>query len=1003
MILTVLLSILTGCNESDNSSAKQTIKSTTEANNAASPALSDENSAEAVVDRKDNEKSNDNLSIPEVKDQNKEAEPDLDALEIPSATELEESALPELTPPAAPEVEEPALPELTPPAAPEVEEPALPELTQPAAPEAETPALPELTQPAAPESDTPELPELTPPAAPEVEEPALPELTQPAAPEAETPALPELTQPAVPESDTPALPELTQPAAPEAETPALPELTQPAAPESETPALPELTQPAAPESETPALPELTQPAAPESETPALPELTQPVAPEAETPALPELTQPAAPEAETPALPESASPSVPKLENPVLEDVESKPPVVSDSIQTEDMGLAELPDSANALTNPASQPQAEKPQTVQPETIGPKPTQITPAQPVVQAAPSVPQTLPDQPAKTEIAPKADTIPVADTPKTANTDTVNEPKWESKNGSGTDANSLKKEAAKLVQTEMQKLDDSLDLNLVEPKDTTESRVIPPPPKKTTANASEPGTLPSGAASDVSAAQSNNPLLEDIPQKQSDQSNNVATAPQADVSQPNEIVKPPFDPIKENGPIFVGWGVPRVALVITGQQNGYLEPCGCAGLDRMKGGLSRRYSFIKGLRDKGWPVIALDVGGMCNSFGKQAELKFHTTASAMRAMGYDAIALGKAELGFPAADLLSEIVNADGTPGMFVSANVSVFERNAGMPLTYKILPVNGLKFGVTSVLCKSAQSSNQNDEILLSQTKESLNKVMPILKEKSDIRILLSHGTVDEALNIAKDYPDFQVIVTAGGNPEPPSKPVILPSGQYIITVGEKGMCSIVLGFFEKGVLKYQRVPHDSRFEQSDAVRQMMQSYQDQLKELWLEGLGVRPVPQIDPARGANVGPKKCQTCHEYQYDVWKKSKHAHAFKSLEDAKPARDFDPECVCCHVVGWHRHLYFPYQKGYIKPGQDDHLKNVSCEACHGSGEAHIAAESSSNVENQNAQRAKMHIDLKYAKEKMCGDCHDLDNSPNFDPDKYWDLIKHHDPEDDE
>ena len=953
MILTVLLSILTGCNESDNSSAKQTIKSTTEANNAASSALSDDNAAEAVVDNKDNEKSNDNLSIPEVKDQNKDAEPDLDALEIPSATELEEPALPELTPPAVPDAEAPALPELTPPAVPEAEAPALPELTPPAVPETETPALPELTPPAAPEAETPALPELTPPAAPEAETPALPELTPPAAPEAETPALPELTPPAVPEVETPALPELTPPAVPEVETPALPELTPPAAPEVETPAL---------------------------------------------------TAPPAPEVETPALTESALPSVPKLEKPVLEDVESKAPVAPDSIQTEDMGLAELPDSANALTNPASQPQAEKPQTVQPETIGPKPTQITPAQPAVQAAPSAPQTLPAQPAKTEIAPKADTTPAADTPKTANTDTVNEPKWESKNGSGSDANSLKEEAAKLVQTEMQKLDDSLDLNLVEPKDTTESRVIPPPPKKTAANASEPGTIPSGVASDVPATQSNNPLLEDIPQNQNGQSNNsVATVPQTDANQPNEIVKPPFDPIKENGPIFVGWGVPRVALVITGQQNGYLEPCGCAGLDRMKGGLSRRYSFIKGLRDKGWPVIALDVGGMCNSFGKQAELKFHTTASAMRAMGYDAIALGKAELGFPAADLLSEIVNADGTPGMFVSANVSVFERNAGMPLTYKILPVNGLKFGVTSVLCKSAQSSNQNDEILLSQTKESLNRVMPILKQKSDIRILLSHGTVDEAINIAKDYPDFQVIVTAGGNPEPPSKPVILPSGQYIITVGEKGMCSIVLGFFEKGVLKYQRVPHDSRFEQSDAVRQMMQSYQDQLKELWLDGLGVRPVPQTDQTRGANVGPKKCQTCHEYQYDVWKKSKHAHAFKSLEDAKPARDFDPECVCCHVVGWHRHLYFPYQKGYIKPGQDDHLKNVSCEACHGPGEAHIAAESSSNVENQNAQRAKMHIDLKYAKEKMCGDCHDLDNSPNFDPDKYWDLIKHHEPEDDE
>ena len=898
MSLTIIMVVLSGCKEPNNSSTNQTSETTTE-DNTNSPSDSNLTKPEETADVQD-VKPTDDLTESGLTE-------DLDI------TELQAPELPETEPEDAPET-----PELTPPALPEDESenaPETPELTPPALPETEP-------------EDAPETPELTPPALPETE------------PE-DAPETPELTPPAVPETEPEVAPET-------------PEITPPALPETEPEVAPET-------------PEITPPALTEAESERTPEV-----PELKTPALPETEPEVAPE--TPAAP--------------------------DVLQTEDMDLAELPDSAAETQKAEPQSQPEKTAAAQPDTIGPKPTQVKTAQAEpTPSAPAVPETSEAQ------AAKPDTTPAADTANAADANTNKEPKWESKNKSKTEPNTLKEDAANLVQSEMQKLDDSLDLNLVEPADTTESRVIPPPPKKNTADATEPGTLPSqtAQASDDPADKPNNPLLEDIPQKESDQSNNAAADSQTDANQPNEIVKPPFDPIKENGPIFVGWGVPRVALVITGQQNGYLEPCGCAGLDRMKGGLSRRYSFIKGLRDNGWPVIALDVGGMCNSFGKQAELKFHTTASALRAMGYNAIALGKAELGFPAADILSEIVNADGTPGMFVSANVSVFERDAGMPPTYKILQANGLKFGITSVLCKSAQNFSQNDEILLSPTKESLNKVVPILKEKSDIRILLSHGTVEEALAIAKDYPDFQVIVTAGGNPEPPSKPVILPSGQYIITVGQKGMCSIVLGFFDKGVLKYQRVPHDSRFEQSDVVRQMMQSYQDQLKELWLDGLGIRPVPQTDQTRGANVGPKKCQTCHEYQYDVWKKSKHAHAFKSLEDAKPARDFDPECVCCHVVGWHRHLYFPYQKGYIKPGEDDHLKNVSCEACHGPGEAHIAAESSSNVENQKAQREKLHIDLKYAKEKMCGDCHDLDNSPNFDPDKYWELIKHPEPDDED
>ena len=94
-------------------------------------------------------------------------------------------------------------------------------------------------------------------------------------------------------------------------------------------------------------------------------------------------------------------------------------------------------------------------------------------------------------------------------------------------------------------------------------------------------------------------------------------------------------PFDPIKENGPIFVDWPKPKLALVITGNQEGYLEPCGCAGLDRMKGGMGRRFSLFRQLREKGWPIVGIDVGNIAKGFGKQAELKFQIAINAMGQM--------------------------------------------------------------------------------------------------------------------------------------------------------------------------------------------------------------------------------------------------------------------------------------------------------------------------------------------------------------------------------
>ncbi len=56
---------------------------------------------------------------------------------------------------------------------------------------------------------------------------------------------------------------------------------------------------------------------------------------------------------------------------------------------------------------------------------------------------------------------------------------------------------------------------------------------------------------------------------------------------------------DPVKLNGPIFVDWPKPKLALLFSGAQQGYIEPCGCAGLENQKGGLSRRHELMKKLR--------------------------------------------------------------------------------------------------------------------------------------------------------------------------------------------------------------------------------------------------------------------------------------------------------------------------------------------------------------------------------------------------------------------
>jgi len=468
-------------------------------------------------------------------------------------------------------------------------------------------------------------------------------------------------------------------------------------------------------------------------------------------------------------------------------------------------------------------------------------------------------------------------------------------------------------------------------------------------------------------------------------------------------DEKAEEPFDPIKENGPIFQGWPRPKLAMIVTGREDGYMEPCGCAGLDRMKGGLSRRHTMIESLGKKGWPVVCVDVGGLSKGYGPQAEIKFQRTVDAMRKMGYEAIGFGLNDLQLPTAELVS--VAAEPSP--FVSANVGLFGFDANLTARTKTVEAGGLKVGITAVLGKKYQAGINNQEIELASPEEALAQVLPPLKKSCNLLVLLAFATKEESLALGQQFPDFQLVVTAGGPAEPPKTPMQIPGTQsLLIEVGEKGMDAIVLGFYDDPAnpLRYQRVPLDSRFAASPDMRRIMVAYQEQLKRLGFEGLGIRPVshPQAE-VNGPFVGSEKCKSCHEESYRVWKKSNHAKAWKTLVEADPPRNFDPECISCHVIGWHPTKYFPYRTGFLSEKKTPEMRDVGCESCHGPGGAHCDAEDGSDL----ALQEKLCEAVRVTKEesqtnlaKMCQNCHDLDNSPDFNFETYWPKVEHYEEE---
>lgn len=464
----------------------------------------------------------------------------------------------------------------------------------------------------------------------------------------------------------------------------------------------------------------------------------------------------------------------------------------------------------------------------------------------------------------------------------------------------------------------------------------------------------------------------------------------------------VRKAFDPIRDNGPIFVGWPAPKLAIVVTGRQDGYLEPCGCAGLDRMRGGLSRRQTMIDSLRQKGWPLVLLDVGGLSKRFGPQAMLKFRTSVEAMAEMGYQAIALGTCDLRFPASDLVALVAGETERPSRFVSANVGLFGLAAKVMPQKQIFEAAGIKLGVTSVLGKKYQHQIHNSDLEMADPETALAPIVAEMRPACDLMILLAYATTEESLALARRLPVWDVVVTADGPPVPPAEPMrVEGSKTLLIQVGEKVKDAVVLGLFDdpKNPLRYQKVPLDARFPPSAKMKALMDGYLAEVRQLGLEGLGVRAGPYPRKAlQGDFAGSKKCATCHEEPYDTWRTTAHARAMRTLTELDPPRHFDPECLACHVTGWHVQGCYPYESGYLGLDSTPQLTAVGCEDCHGPGARHSAVEAEAGADESLRETLRKAVALTKdeAQRRVCPTCHDVSNSPDFDFEAYWPDVAH-------
>jgi hypothetical protein len=502
-----------------------------------------------------------------------------------------------------------------------------------------------------------------------------------------------------------------------------------------------------------------------------------------------------------------------------------------------------------------------------------------------------------------------------------------------------------------------------------------------------------------------------------------------------------------------LFQGWPAgkkPDVALILTGQQYSYLKFCGCSAVQL--GGFERRFNFMAKLRERGWPLVAADLGDLVqfkpHDIHDQDLLKYETAMQALEILNYKAIGLGVDDFALPLQDGMARFTlqKPDGYPRV-LAANLDPTYRHDNyphptndqklsmigdwVPVETKGAPKVGIGGLIGAAAMKTIQIADPKVKFAADNgaVVKSLQEAMTA--DKVELKVLLFQGPAVAAPAIAQKFPGaFDVILALSEEDTAPAQPDVVGT-TIIVRVGHRGRWVGVVGAFRTGNpakpfnLHYESVPMGDEYETAKAkekdhpILKLLDGYAVQVRdqEFLLKRSPKRPIPV--PAAFGNInlkyiGSQACAGCHAADFAAWKNTKHEHAFDALTKVanKPAlRQHDPECVSCHVTG------FGTTGGFDGTPATREFRNVNCENCHGPGSAHAATPANpalraamspwkTNPQDVLPLPATMQkgINAMNPAERavflsvtdMCMKCHDLDNDPNYKLDVYWPKIIH-------
>jgi hypothetical protein len=433
----------------------------------------------------------------------------------------------------------------------------------------------------------------------------------------------------------------------------------------------------------------------------------------------------------------------------------------------------------------------------------------------------------------------------------------------------------------------------------------------------------------------------------------------------------VRPPSDPPPPPPPPE---RPPPIAVLCGGELGGRLRVPPCSQSNQ--GGLDRIGGNLMDMIGRAPNSLVLDLGDATCAPGEAGRLELVAALAGLGETGLGVSAVGEKDLAIGLDAWRAAKADIPGNPKI-ICANVRDEEGRELVPGVAH--GVSGSrKFVFAAALSPSFEKGLREGGVPI-RILPAAAAVRAALAAagKADYVVLLSHAPLEESRALLRAVPEADLVLTAHAGPLPWREPEII-DGRMLLAPGSgwlyvggallrdtgpgrkpelfECLQRSVSGRVPGAPTTLLRVDHAMRTMRAPGVFEQV----------------LRTAAASEPPGNPTwIGPAACVACHATVHASWKEDVHARTMEGIRGREFSGTF--QCLTCHATA-------PGRRGG-RVAEGDAQDAVTCEACHGPGAAHAAAEGRVKMGDARAS---------------CAACHVPDMSPGFKFEDAWPRLKH-------